>query len=219
MKRSKSQAWTWPHLVSVQPKKSATPSLYTPDEQTEISPTTEEENSHRQCSPPRSPASSTTGSIVISRRAVVSENQNTRQDKSEINRNTEEITPLAKDSFRHGKDTGHQPAEEGAQFQHAVEESDQHAEDDNKIASELEKVNEETCRSGDECLDRWTREPCNESDCDHGEESSQSSSDASADVEEHAAHHERTPENSESSMLHDCNEELSWSRADYTFRI
>lgn len=205
LKKSKSQAWTWPHLVSVQPKKSAASSLYTPDEQTEISPMTGEEKSRHQCSPPRSSASSTTGSIIISRRAIIPENQNTQEDKSNFKSDNEKIAPLAEGGSQHGKDASYQPAEEGAKLQH-TEDNDQNADGDKKTASEPEEVDGKASRSGDECLDSLTRAPCNESNCDQGEESSQSSPDVTADAEEHAAHHEGakgTHESSESSMLHD----------------
>lgn len=208
LKKSKSQGWAWPHLVSVQANKPATSSLHTPDEQNETSPMTEEKSRH-QCSPPRSPASSTTGSVIISRKAIVLENQNTQQDRSKFKSDTEEIAPPVEGSSQHGKDASFPPAEEEAPSHH-TDDNDQNADDDNKIVTEPEKVDEVASRTDDERVDNLTPAPRSESNRDHGEESSQSSPDVTADAEEHAAHHggaNISPESSESSMLRDGDKE------------
>ncbi len=237
LKKSRSQGWSWPRLVAVQPKKSASASLYTPDEQSEASPTTAGGDPDHQNSPqsphhsPQSPTSSNTESAAPFGGAVVSDHRNVQQAESEIEQNAEGETALAGNDSQHvkaagqsqvdegahlqhakednpqqTKDSSQQHVDEGVQFKHTEEEYAQHTEDEHKIASEPEKVDEKASRCGDECLDRWASEPCNESNCNHGEESSQSRSDASADAEEHAAQRgaaQHMPERSESSTLRD----------------
>ena len=215
LKQSKSQGWSWPHLVSVQPKKSATASLCTPDEETEISPTEKKEGSVHQHSSPRrplSPASSTTGSAAPPRETVVSEDQNIQQAESEIKENAEKNVSHGEDNLQHNKDANYQHVEQGAQDQRTEEKNVQHAEDDSEVTSAPEQVAQRASSCGDECVDNWTREPCNASNCDHDEESSLSSSDASAFAEEHTTHDKgakRTSGGSESSMLHSQDTEIN----------
>ena len=204
LKKSRSQGWSWPHLVSAQSKKSAAGSLHTPDEQAEISATSNEEESLRQYSAPRSPGSvapDTTSSAAPGSEATVSEDQNTQdagsQDKQKAD--TRENEPSA----RKEADTQHK--EEAGQSEHAKEGIAQHAQDGNEIASRQPEVKEKSSECGDECMARWTQDPCDQNNCDHGEESLRSSSDLSADAEEHTTHHEGNKgalDSSEHGMLH-----------------
>ena len=189
LRSSKSQGWSWPHLVSAQSKKSAAGSLHTPDEQAEVSPTAKEEDSIRQPSPTRSSRSVTpsgTGSLTPSCETAVPEDQNIQNNGSE---NKQETDPR-KSGPDAEKDASHQHEEGAAQSRQTQEKDVQQTEDSDETSSTQERVRDTSSSCSDECMNRWLQDPCNEKNCDHAEESSHSRSDASTDEEENAAHHE-----------------------------
>ena len=203
VKKSKSQGWSLPHLVTVQAKKTPAASLHTPDEQTEISAMTKEENSLHQSSPPRSPgspASITPGSTATSHRDVVFDDKSIQYAKSEIEQDAEENAELAEDDSHRDNEVSHQHVEAEIPSQHGEEENGQYAEDDNTTAARPKEVEEKPSHHIDSILDRSTLKPCDERICDHGEEPSITSSDASgnAEAEEYADRHETTKHTLES---------------------
>ena len=210
----KSQGWSWPHLAAV-PKKPATTSLHTPDEQTEVSPTATEENTVHQSSPPRSPnplATSASGSATPHSEADLSEDQNTQHNKDDTEQKPEANTHVTEEKPQHEQEAGLQHNEKKDPSQGAEELNHQHAENSNTVAPGPERLDETPSGHNNERPESTGLEPCSGNKCDHGEESSKPSFEETAEAEKHEAHDEtteRTSESPESSMLHDQSGEVA----------
>ena len=207
VKKSKSQGWSWPHLAAV-PKKPASTSLHTPDEQAEVSATATEENTIHQSSPPRSPhplAASPSDSATPPGEADVPEDQNLPHAEGDTEQNAQEDAQLERKTTQPDKGASLEQAEEGDLPYDAEEEDDQHVEYTNTIAQDPEKADEKASSHSEESLERPKHEPCSENNHNHGEGSSKPNFEATADAERQTTHQESAEdalENPGSSMFH-----------------